>query len=143
VVYCSNVFKCKHRYSSIYGASVLLDKTADATVEAKYLNTGKFKFLSFCSNTFRRTQSCEASSTFSNKLIRLVKELFTSTIDLNLSRLWPAFHKFTVGDSVMLEWKRYCELVDVELNRLFYQNVTEVVFKKMREKITVSSAQEE
>ena len=80
--------------------------------------------------------------TFSNKLERHLEELFTTT--LNLSRLWPAIHKFAVGDAVKLEWKGYCEQVDVELNPLFYQYITEEIFKKMlRAKVTAKITQED
>jgi len=62
------------------------------------------------------------------------------TTNLNLSRLWPAFHKFTTGNTVKLEWKRYC---DVELNPLIYRYIIEEIFKKMlRAKVTVISTQE-
>ena len=44
--------------------------------------------------------------------------------------LWPAFNKFAVRDTLKLEWKKYCEQVDVEVNPLFHQYITEEIFKK-------------
>ena len=54
----------------------------------------------FCSTATHFLEH-EASSTFSNKLVCLLKDAFTTY--LNLSRLWPAFHKFATGDIVKLE----------------------------------------
>ena len=71
----------------------------------------------------------EASRTFSHKLVHLLEKIFATT--LNLSILWPAFHKLAVGDTLKLEWKKLLEQVGVEVNPLFYQFITEEVFKKM------------
>ena len=61
----------------------------------------------------------ETSRMFSNKLESLLEELFSIT--LNLGKLWPVLINFAVGDTLKLEWKKYCEQVDVGVNPLFYQ----------------------
>ena len=87
----------------------VLDKATDAAVEANYfievckeiLNEPRFsdeekKSSCFFHSAATRLLEHETQNrTFSNKLEHHLEELFTTT--LNLSRLWPAFHKFAVG----------------------------------------------
>ena len=100
------------------------------------LNSSRF----FCSAATSLLEH-EASRRFSDKLERHLNGLFENT--LNLLRLWPKFNKFAVGDTLKLEWKEFCDQVDVEMNPLFYQYITEEIFKKMlRAKLKTTSAQE-
>ena len=83
----------------------------------------------------------EASKTFSDKLESLLNGLFKNT--LNLSKLWPQFNKLAVGDTLKLDWKEFCDQLDVEMKPLFYQYITEEVFKKMLREKVKKGAQEE
>lgn len=50
---------------------------------------------------------------------------------LKLSRIWSTFQTLTIGKQLNEIWKNFCVKVSIEVNPMFYQYVTEEVFKKM------------
>ena len=63
------------------------------------------------------------------KLQQKLEVLFGNSI--NLSKLWPAFNKFSISDQLEKDWKEFCISIELETNPLFWQYVTEEIFKKM------------
>jgi len=110
-------FICVYIAMSSAGALVT---TTEAVVKASYftevcnevLKDPRFSCEKLESSTLFRSASTlllapeqeVTTRTFSIKLERRLEELFTGT--LNLSKLWPAFNKLAVGDTLKLEWKR-------------------------------------
>ena len=50
---------------------------------------------------------------------------------LKLSRLRPAFQKYSISDKLQKKWKAFCDAVSLEMKPLFWQYITEEVFKKI------------
>ena len=50
---------------------------------------------------------------------------------LNLAKIWSAFHTISMGEELNKTWKNFCDKVALEANPLFYQYITEEVFKKL------------
>jgi len=66
---------------------------------------------------------------FSFKLQQKLEALFGSSI--NLSKVWPAYNKFSISEQLEKDWNEFCSSIELESNPLFWQYVTEEIFKKM------------
>ena len=66
---------------------------------------------------------------FSNNLQSHMEKLFEKT--LKLSKLWPAFQKYLLSDELQKKWKAFCDTLSLEMKSLFWQYITEEVFKRM------------
>ena len=81
----------------------------------------------FCTAATKIQQE-ELTKKFSLDLQQKLEPLFKT---MKLSKLWPAYHKFSVGDQLEKDWKAFCGSIGLEVNPLFWQYVTEEIFKKM------------
>ena len=71
----------------------------------------------------------EFAERFSDNLQSHMEKLFEKT--LKLSKLWPAFQKYSLSDELQKEWKAFCDTLSLEMKSLFWQYITEEVFKRM------------
>ena len=81
----------------------------------------------FCTAATKIQQQEELTKKFSLDLQQKLEPLFKT---MKLSKLWPAHHTFSVGDQLEKDWKVFCGSIGLEVNPLFWQYVTEEIFKK-------------
>ena len=66
---------------------------------------------------------------FSDSLQNGMEDLFGQKFKLSI--LWSSFQKYSISEKLQKEWKTFCDALSLEIKPLFWQYVTEEIFKKL------------